>query len=114
MRSSLLYLGRSLSILFALVLVPLACGEDGEDEGGDGGTEGFCQIGTADCSCSAQFACVDAGYFCVDSVCVECPDGDQDCACNMDGTCNAGLECVNPDPMCMVNCDPSTCQPAGN
>jgi len=107
-----------------LVIAVLGCGDKGTPKDGNNGTNnggsnngvdnnGFCEIGTADCGCSTQFPCKDEGYFCVDEVCVECADGAEGCACNDDGTCDAGLSCINPDPSCMFDCAPSTCESGG-
>jgi len=95
------------------------CGEDAAAPTGAADTElgagedagGFCEVGTAGCSCRgvANLGCVDEGFECIDNICVQCTPGEADCVCDSNGACGGDLECVNTDPDCSFDCEPSIC-----
>ena len=92
-------------------VLAVGCGSDDDSDDGSGGSAGggLCQVGTKGCGCNLSFGCDEAGVFCVGGTCIECTEGEEGCVCDSDGMCSSGV-CNNPNPGCMVSCEPSVCE----
>lgn len=106
---------KELLLIAFVILGVFACGdkETGNNANANANSSNgsFCRGGTADCGCDINGMCDDAGYFCVEGVCKECPPGDENCGCLEGGMCNGDLVCAPPDPDCVALCRPLTCLP---